>query len=233
MLKLICSLILCAFLFFQPLFSCAVFEKIDGLEYDVRKIDDAPMDKVVSNRYDLYELYFENRSEKTFSVPGYSIDLGVNYSSISEINSLFNGKLQKKLTALNIAAGAASIVFGGIAKTAANSAMRTVNFRKKNNNLDDDNSFLSHNKTYILYPGDALSLFLFVDKALSQVPNTIRFVCHDEDSNVNQIVINNHLKLREAGVQNNADSIESNKDSEKTDKLKDNVIAVPATEIYK
>jgi len=72
----------CCFLLLQlPVFSS--IEKVDGLEYDIRVIEDVPINRAIAKRFDLYEIYFENRTDKTFSVPGYSIDLGVNYSNIA------------------------------------------------------------------------------------------------------------------------------------------------------
>ncbi len=41
-------------------------EKIEGLEHEIRIIEDVPIGHVISKRFDLYEIYFENRSEKTF-----------------------------------------------------------------------------------------------------------------------------------------------------------------------
>lgn len=229
--NILIALILCMSFFLQYTVALAVFEKIDGLEYGVRKIEDVPIQRVITRNYDLYELYFENKSDKTFSIPGYSIDLGVDYSNLAEINSLFSGKSQKKLAVFNIAAGAASIALGGLARTAANSAMRTIgSFRRKNSGFDDNSSYLSANKTYILYPGDGLSLFLFVNKSLVQIPNTIRFVCRQEDSNVNYVVINNSLDLREKDDEIN---LGSNEENCPLDKAKENIIAAPTIEQYK
>ena len=222
-LKIIIILILSFHLIvLQSLSVIAVTEKIDGLEYGIRKLEDVPLQKIITKNYDLYELYFENKSDKTFSVPGYSIDLGVDYSNLTEINSLFVSKSQKKLAVFNIAAGAASIAFGGLAKTAATSAFRTVSsLRHKNINIGDNSNYLSADKTYILYPHDGLSLFLFVNKSLNQLPNTIRFVCHEEGTNVSNVVINNSIDLREHERTTNLN------------KSKEDVIADPNTEQYK
>ena len=237
-MKLKCTIILLAFALsiFQSLPLHAFYEKVDGLEYDVRKITDAPIEKVISQNYDLYELYLENRSDKTFSIPGYSIDLGVIYAGPSEISSLSKDKSQRKFNVLNLAAGAASIAFGGITRSAARTAVNSFNsFRKKNSGLDDSNGFLSANKTYILYPGYGISLFLLVNKSLGQVPSTIRFVCHEEDTNVNYVVINNNLKLREnnTDIQDSVGSNEKNCDLNKKTEAKENVIAVPGSSLYK
>ena len=214
----------------------AVVEKVEGLEYIIRKIDDVPLEKYIKNNYDLYELYLENRSDKTFSIPGYSVDLGVNYSNLSEINSLYNEMSSKKSTVFNIAAGAASIALGGIARRAASTVVRTVgSFRHKNSNLITAENFLSNNKTYILYPDDGLSLYLLVGKYLTEVPHGIRFICHDEDTNVNYIVINNNVEVRNDNVQKvqkeiNVQNVNHNSSF---DKSGENIIIAPSTEQYK
>ena len=201
-------------------------EKVEGLEYVVRKLENPPMERAIVSRYDLYELYLENRSDKVFSVPGYSVDLGVNYSSLPEIRSSFKSKKSNKLAIFTIATSAASFALGGIAKTAA-STLRTVNlYRKNNQSLNEDDNVLNKNKTYIIYPGDGLSLFLFVDRFLGQSPSTVRFICKDEESGLSNVVINNHIELRELNVQN---IDESNRNNDE----KNNVIAAPATDMYK
>ncbi len=202
-------------------------DHIDGFEYVVRKIDAPPIERSIAQKYDLYELYLENKSDKIFSIPGYSIDLGVHYSSLAEIYSLSKNKSTNKLAIFGIAAGAASFALGGIAKTAANT-IRSVGYYKRNKaSLDDDENILSKNKTYIIYPGDELSLFLFIDKNLAQSPNTVRFVCRDEVSGVNNVVINNHIDLKEM----NTKSVDkTNRDNEEEKK---NVIAVPLSDTYK
>ena len=215
---------------YQNGMAIAFGDRIDGLEFVVRKIDDPPIERAVAQKYDLYEIYLENRSEKTFSIPGYSIDLGVHYSSLAEIRSLFKNKNSNKLAIFSIAAGAASFALGGIAKTAA-STLRSVNSYKKNRMaMDDDDSILSKNKTYIIYPGDGLSLFLFVDKNLAQSPATMRFICRDEEVGVNNVVINNHIDLREINVKDVKNTDETNRNN---DENKNNVIAVPPSDTYK
>ncbi|OGI06700.1 MAG: hypothetical protein A3I68_08090 [Candidatus Melainabacteria bacterium RIFCSPLOWO2_02_FULL_35_15] len=191
------------FLSFQIQTAYAFLEKVDGLEYVVRKIEEPPIDRFIAKRFDLYELYFENRSDRTFSIPGYSIDLGVDYSSISEVSSFTKDKSSKKLAVFNVAAGAASIALGGIAKSAANTAMRFNSLRKNTSNLNNDKSFLSGNKTYIIYPNDSLSLFFFLDKFTGQTPASIRYICHDEVQNTNYVVINENLDLRESNADKN------------------------------
>ena len=49
------------FLSFQIQTAYAFLEKVDGLEYVVRKIEEPPIDRFIAKRFDLYELYFENR----------------------------------------------------------------------------------------------------------------------------------------------------------------------------
>lgn len=206
------------FLSFQIQTAYAFQEKVEGLEYVVRKIEEPSIDRFISKRFDLYELYFENRSDKTFSIPGYSIDFGVDYSGLSDISSFSKDKSLKKNAVLNIAAGAASIAFGGFAKSAANTAMRVGSFRKSSSNLNDEKSFLSSNRTYVIYPDESLSLFFFLDKFTTQPPASVKYICHDEVQNVNYVVINRNLDLRE---------ISTNDDSDK------NVIAVPGSNEYK
>ena len=206
----------------QPSF--AFFEKIDGLEYNIRKIENAPLEKTIQKNYDLYELYFENKTNKTYSIPGYSIDLGVDYLGLMDIYVLNQNKPSKKSTVFNIAAGAASIVLGGIAKTATNTALRTIgSFKHKNANLANENNFLSVNKTYVVYPGDGLSVFFFVNKLSFQAPNTMRFICHDEEENVNHVVINDDLKF---DVYNAKENLEQNSENKK-------LIVSPNTKQYK
>ena len=211
--KLLISLIsTIALMLTQSLYAYSDFDKIDGLEYDIRKLEDVPLEQFITRRYDLYEIYFENRSNKTFSIPGYSIDLGVDYSTLDDVYLQSKDKSQNKLAVLKIATGAASIAFGGIARRAATTAINSVNnLRRKHINTAGNKSFLSNNKTYVLYPADDLSIFIFVDRLSSQIPDTFRFICHDEELNQNQVVINNKIKPREVG----------------------NVIAAPNTEQYK
>lgn len=216
--KILILILLTCFLFNN---SIAAIDHIDGLDYSIKKINDPPLQKNIAKKFDLYELYFENKSSKTFSVPGYSIDLGLEYASLNEIASSLNDKASKKLAVFNIAAGAASIALGGIAKTAANTAMRSVGaFNKRGLGLNDDENVLSPSKIYIFYPGESRSLFLFVDKYLNQKPAFLKFVCRSEEENASYVVINDHLKLEElnAGKQNPKG---------------ENVIAVPSTDVYK
>lgn len=197
-------------------FGFCVQEKVDGLEYGIRKIEDAPLERYVAKNYDIYELYFENRSNKTYSIPGYSIDLGVDYSTLNDINAIYKDMSSKKLAVFNIATGAASIALGGIAKTASNAVRSVGSFKRKNILMED--GFLSISKTYILYPGDAVSIFFFVNKYLQQTPNSIRFICRDEDVSINYVVINNNIHVNEPNATND---------------LEKNVISAPSSEQYK
>ena len=217
-MKLLAVFLVFSFFCLQIQTACAFQEKVDGLEYVVRKIEEPPIAPFVSKRFDLYELYFENRSDKTFSIPGYSIDLGIDYSSFSDVAYFTKDKSSKKLTVLNIAAGAASIAFGGIAKSAANTAFRFNSLRKNNTNLNNEKIFLSGNKTYIIYPNDSLSLFFFLDKFATEPPTSIRYICHDEVQNINYIVINGNLDLKGITPE---------------DELGKSVIAVPDSNQYK
>ena len=215
------------FLCLQVQATYAFLEKVDGLEYVVRKINDPPISQSVSKRFDLYELYFENRSDKTFSIPGYSIDFGIDYSPLSDISTLGKEKASKKIAVVNIAAGAASIAFGGITKSAANTAMRFSLLRKNNANLNNEKGFLSGNKTYIIYPNDSLSIFFFVDKFVTETPTSIKYVCHDEVQNINYVVINENLNLKDINAEN------ENLRNPGTSGLNKNVIAAPDSNQYK
>lgn len=208
--------------------SFALFDKVDGLDYELRKIVDIPFGRYIIKRFDMYEIYFENKSDKVYSIPGYSIDLGVNYNTFDDVNSYFKDKTQKKLAFLNIAAGAASIAFGGIPRIAAGTAVRSVDtFRKKNNNIVERTNFLAPNRTYILYPKDSLSLFLFIDKELVQVPTKIRFICREEGNNFTYVVINNNIGLIELSGEQEFGNQINNSESGK------NLIAAPETDLYK
>ena len=216
-------LIIFVFIFSLDLnLSFAAVEYPEGLGYEVRKLDDIPLDRVVTNNYNLYELYLQNNSGKTFSIPGYRIDLGVEYSSLVEVDSLFKDKSKKKSLVLNLATGAAAIALGGIARTAASTVRSVSSFGKQKNTFGENTSFLSPNKTYILYPGDGLSLFLFVDKKLSQAPNTVRFICRDEETNSAQIIINDRFKFVSGKIESAS--------TEPTNLENPQILAAPAAE---
>lgn len=220
--------------FFCPNFSIAAVDHIDGLEYVVKELDSKPLGPLIHSRYTLYELYFENRSDKAFSIPGYSVDLGVSLTTLQQINAEFKSMSTNKLAVLNLAAGAASIALGGIAKTATNTAFRAVNFKNMSGNLTEENLLLSTNKTYILYPNDALSLYAFIDRKLDFEPKVLRFICHDEESNMNYIVINDHFTIRnEDSPTYDAVNAKVIKDESNETSKEENVIAVPDPESYK
>lgn len=209
----------------------ASVDKIDGLEYVVRKLNDIPLPKTIAKQFDLYEIYFENRTNKTFSIPGYSVDVGVSYFNSNQVSSFFKDSSSKKLAVFNLAAGAASIALSGIARTAANTAFRSVGSLKgKAFSVYDDSVFLSPNKTYILYPNTFLSILLFVDKYIGYAPNSIRFICRDEELNLNFIVINDKIDLREINAYSNEDKEDKEETDEATSK---DVIASPNTDSYK
>ncbi len=204
----------------------ASVENLEGLNYEVIKINDLPMNKYITKKYDLYELYLENNSTKTFSIPGYSIDLGINYSGLAEVEASSKDRSSGKLAVLNLAAVASSFALGGIAKNAARTAARSIGNvgNKKKVGFDDNAGFLSSNKTYVLYPNDGLSLFFFVSKSLFQVPNTVRFICRDEELNFVYIVINDRFKLID-------DSAEKN--SADLNLQKQDILAAPGAPSYK
>lgn len=226
--------------FFCINFSKASVEHVDGLVYVVREVDSRSLGPQVHSKYKLFELYLENRTDKAYSIPGYSIDLGLNLTSIQQINAESMSKSNTKLAALNIAAGAASLAFGGIAKTATNTAFRAVNFKNMSSGLSDDSLLLSSNKTYILYPNDALSLYFFVNRRIGEDPKIFRFICHDEDSNMNYIVINNNLTVRNENShlakEVNAKVVKddySDRNHDSDSEPLENVIAVPNSETYR
>ncbi len=210
--------------------SYAVVSHIDGLEYVVRHLNSGVLGNTLKDKYDVYEIYFENRTQKTFSIPGYSIYLGVDFTSLQKLNSDSMSKTAVRNSVLNIAAGAASIAFGGIAKTAANTAIRQVNFRTMTVPISGDEALLSTEKTYIIYPGDGLLLYFIVNKNYGQLPNQFRFVCRDEESNINTVLINNTLDLRDDN-----DKIKKEVNAKKIeDDTEDGVtISDPSNDIYK
>ena len=199
----------------------AFLDKVDGLEYVVRKIEEPPINKSILQRFDLYELYFENRTDKAFSIPGYSVDFDVDYSDFSDVTSFTKDKSSKKLTVLNVATGAASIAFGGLVKSAATTARSIGNFRKQGSSLKDERSFLANDKIFIIYPKEALSLYFFIDKFSAQPPSVIKYICRDETQNYNYVIVNKHLDLRILDAMNEESSKE------------ENVIAVPESQQYK
>ncbi len=219
-------LLLLLLLCFQIQDVYAFIDKVDGLEYVVRKIDNPPLDKFILKRFDLYELYFENRTDKAFSIPGYSVDFDVDYSDFSDVLSFTKDKSSKKLTILNIAAGAASIALGGIVKSAATTARSIGNSRKQGgNSFRNERSFLSYNKIFIIYPNETLSLFFFIDKFSAQLPSVIKYICRDEVQNYNYVVVNKKLDLRVLNA--------SSEDSDSNTNKEENVIAVPESNQYK
>ena len=179
-------------------FSCnptfGVYENVDGLEFTLRKVTDVPLDSTVVKKFDLYELYFENKSNKTFSIPGYSIDFGVDYLTLDEIKVFMKDKNSKKIAVFNLATGAAAIAFGGIARTAANTALKTISFKKRNS-YDNNAIYLSQSKTYVLYPNYSIPLYFFLEKNFENYINSIKFICRYENLGINYVVINNDFSV--------------------------------------
>lgn len=203
--KLTCFIVILISFMIASFPAFAFTEKIDGVEYLVRKIDAPPLSKEIVKKYDLYEIYFENRTDSTFTIPGYSVDLGVDYSTAQEIQSKGKNKGSRKFALIGLGiAGASTFGVSGIAGSAAKTALRSSNFiRQKNGVSVDDNSILlAPSKTYVLYPRESLSIFFFVDRHLGQEPSVLKFICHNEDLNVNQVLINKKLELRVLDAEN-------------------------------
>ena len=206
-------------------------DHVEGLEYDIRKINDVPLERYIDKTYDLYEIYFENRSSNTFSIQGYSIDLGINYTTLNDIYSESMDKSSKGLAVLNLATSAAGVALGGIAKSAANTIIRSVgSFKQKKRMTGETSTFLSSNKTYVLYPQESLSLFFFVKKEQIQAPNKIRFICRDEELNLNYILINNKIQIRDESVDQFSDIKEKDIHAGMN---AETVISAPDSEQYK
>lgn len=201
--KIVVISILFSFLFFyfKPVF--AHTDMIIGLDYSLRKVYDIPLEKYVEKNYDLYELYLENMSAMTYSIPGYSVDVGVTQTNLADLRSQLQNKTSKQLTILNLAVDAASFAVGGaIVRTAANSALKGVTWAKKRGARTSGipvNEMLDGTKTYVLYPGDFKSLLFLVEKSY-EAPNTIRFICKNEETNITKIVLNNNLFPPELNV---------------------------------
>jgi len=109
-------------------------------------------------------------------------------------------------------------------------------FKRSNSNFADNSSFLTPGRTYVIYPGDGLSLFLFVDKFLNQPPSIFRFICREEDTGTNYIVVNKEFKLREINTNNVKHEKERKTDEEKQGELEtgeENIIASPESSSYK
>ena len=203
-----------------------------GIFYDIREIEEPPLPTHILRNYTLYELYIENRSEIAYSIPGYSIDIGTEYSSVNEILALIKDKSSRKTTVLNLAAGAAGIAFGGIAKTAANTAMRIGTIQKKVVHIDDGKNILSANKNYIIYPNSSLSLYFFINKSTEQLPTHIKFICRDENNSINRVIINNNYQLRETNASEEVRGKIVDKNNLETE-MNENLIAEPGTLQYR
>lgn len=192
-----------AFLVLFPLTAFSSVSQIEGFQYVIRKIDNFPLEKEISKNYDLYELYIENRTENTLSIPGYSINFGVNYINIADLSAELKSKLSKKSNVFNIAAGAASLAFGSIAKTAANTAVQSVTSWKKHNvNIGNDEQILNFRRTYVLYPHDQISLYFLVSKEIIEPINSLKLICVNEELNQSYILINNMVDVQKYTVKN-------------------------------
>lgn len=175
----------------------AIVDKIEGLEHIISKINNFPLDKKILKDYDLYELYIENRSSKTYSIPGYSINFGVDYFNVAELSAQLRSSLAKRLALFHLAAGAVFIPFGAIAGRAAHTAVNSVaTFKKGKLKVSDNPHLLSPQKTYIIYPDEQLSLYFLVSKQAGSIPNTLKFICRDEEIDTNYVVINNNVEIR-------------------------------------
>ena len=211
------------YFFFQG--SCfAVVQKIDGLDYSLQKVINPPLNKTILNKFDVYEIYFENHTDRLFSIPGYSVDLGLDYSGYDDVLAVLREKSSKAMTVLNIAAGAASFALGGgIAKSAANTIRSVNSFRKNGFNLTDERFLLSASKTYVIYPEDYFVVYFFVDKRLGEAPSILRYLCKDEELNTTYVVVNKNIKIQNADF----NSTGNNLYFPPMDSKDENVIAVP------
>lgn len=191
--KNILCLIICLLFLTVSMPSFAFIQNIEGLNFEITKIENFPLDKAIVKDYNLYELFIENNSTSTYSIPGYSIDFGVNYFNILELSAQLREKISKKLAILNIAAAAVFLPFGGFARNAGRTAASSFSsFRKRNLKIDDNKNLLSADKTYILYPGDRYALYFLVSKKQGQ-PKELRMVCKNEELNVNYVLINDKV----------------------------------------
>ena len=191
-LKFLLVLICC----FTLLNSYALTDKIDGLNFSINKLIDENLDKYINKHYDLYELYFENKSSKTFSIPGYSISFGIPYDNPNELSSEVKSHLSKRLAILQITATAVSLPFGSIATRATNTAVGSIKtFKGNKQKLNNEDNFLSSTRRYILYPDDHISLFFLINKDLETIPGFIKFVCHDEEENLSKVLIQDEINI--------------------------------------
>lgn len=175
---------------------------IEGLSFTVTKMNNFPLDKKIVKDYDLYELYISNTSNTTYSIPGYSIDFGVDYVNILELSNSLKNSLSKRLAFLNLAAGALFLPFGSIARNAARTAVGSVtSLKRKANNVDDDSQLLSSKKTYVLYPNENIALYFLLSNQIGK-PSKVRFICRDEELNLNHVLIDTSLDFKEVTIKN-------------------------------
>lgn len=197
------SLFLVTIFFLLPIKATSSVNEIGDFEYVIRRINDFPLEKEISKSYDLYELYLENRTENTLSIPGYSIDFGVNYINIADLSSELKNRLSKKFTILSIATGAASFAFGSLARSAANTAVQSVaSWKKRSINLSNNEQILNSRLTYVLYPYSEISLFFLVRKDISEPIHSLKLICVNEELGQKFILINNMVGIHEYIVKN-------------------------------
>ena len=217
-------------IFCFKIFAFSHVQKIEGLDYSVDRLLNPPVNKLILKNFEIYQIFLENMTDMIFTVPGYSVDLGVEYNDLSDVLALLKDKNSKKLSVLNFAAGAASIAFGGgIAKSAANTAVRSVGvFKRKGFDLSDEKFVLSPMRTYVIYPNDSLGIYFFLDKRVGQLPKIIRFICKDEESNITSAIVNQNLEVHEIDL----NIYDANLYFMPAMQNQKNVIAVPESEQY-
>ena len=205
-------------------------QKFEGLDYSVDRLLNPPVNKLILKNFDIYQIFFENMTDMIFTIPGYSVDLGIEYNDLSDVLALVKDKNSKKLSVLNFAAGAASIAFGGgIARSAANTAVRSAKvFKSRGFDFSDEKFVLSPMRTYVIYPNDSLGIYFFLDKKVGQIPKIIRFLCKDEESNLTSAIVNQYLEVHDIDL----NIYNANLYSMPTMQSQKNVIAVPDSEQY-
>ena len=182
-----------------PVYS--ITQRVDDINFSITRIRNFPLNKEINKNYDLYELYLENKSDKTFSIPGYSIDFGVTYFNIVELSAQVRSIFSKKLTLIDFAAGAILLPFGNITGKAARTAINSVtNFKKRKLDLYDSENLLSKEKTYIFYPHEIKIFYFLISNENNLIPNKFRFICKNEETGQSFVVINNSISLKEISL---------------------------------
>ena len=169
--------------------------ELEGLDIEISKINNFPLSKQIIKHYDLYELYIINRSNNTYSIPGYSFNFDVDHYDLQELTVQAKGTISKKFAILNIATTALFIPFGGFARSAGRSAVSSVSsFKKKGLNIYDTENLLMEDRIYMLYPNQSRVLYFLISKD-STLPRSVKFVCKNEGLNINHVVINNDITV--------------------------------------